>query len=140
MFLKIYKNWEKLYEDLSILETLQHCRTSITRILEFKNTSYNPSTRNDHNINQNCLETAKMNHSITNYILKSIELYRRNGITLPSHQEEGALNSTDISKKSRNLKSLINFWINAGNSLRKSPHELLQSYNIIFKKQNKTNF
>ena len=58
-----------------------------------------------------------MNRSILTAIIKSIEFCGRNGIAIRSHRDDGALNSNDISKKSGNLRSLMNFRIHAGDNI-----------------------
>ena len=49
---KPYTNWKKIHDDLSTHETLHYRLTSMAQLLEFKKTFYNPSTRIDHNINE----------------------------------------------------------------------------------------
>ena len=113
---KQYTNWKKINADLSTHETLQYHLTSMARLLEFK-TFCNPSTRIDHNVNEDLVESVKTNRSILTAILKSIEFCGKNGIAIRGHQDDGALNSSDISKKSGNLRSLINFRIDAGDKI-----------------------
>ena len=50
-------------------------------------------------------------------IIKSIEFYNTNGIAVRGHLDDGSLASSDISKQSRNLRSLINFRIDAGDKI-----------------------
>ena len=53
-------------------------------------------------------EKVKKNLSVLTAIIKSIKFYVGNGIAVPGHLDDGALNSNDISKESGNLKSVIN--------------------------------
>ena len=46
-------------------------------------------------------------------IVKSIEFFGINGTAVRGHRNDGALNSSNILKKSGNLRSLINFRIDA---------------------------
>ena len=80
-------------------------------------TFYNPSIRIDHNINEGSIERVKTNRSILTAIIKSIEFCSRNCIAVRVHREDGALNSSDLSKKSGNLRSLRNFRIDAGDKI-----------------------
>ena len=59
--------------------------------------------------NEDSVERVKTKRSILKTITKSIKFSGRNGIPVRGHQDVGALNSSDISKESRNLRSLINF-------------------------------
>ena len=111
---------KKIHDDLSTHEILQYHVTSMARLLEFKNKFYNPSTRIDHNVNEDSVERVKTNRSILTAItaiIKSIEFCGRNGIAVRGHRDDGALTSSDISKKSGNLRSLINFRIDAGDKI-----------------------
>ena len=89
----------------------------MARLLEFKKKFYNPSDRIDHNVNKDSVERVKTNRSILAAIIKSIEFCGRNGIAVRGHRDDGALTSSDISKKSANLRSLINFQIDAGDKI-----------------------
>ena len=53
---KRYTNWKKFHEGLSTHETLQYHLTSMARLLEFKKTFCNPSTRIDYNVNEDSVE------------------------------------------------------------------------------------
>ena len=108
---------KKIHGDLSAHETLQHHLTSMARLLEFKNKFYNPSARIYHNVNEDSVERVKTNRSILTAIIKSIEFCGTNGIAVRRHRDDGALTSSDISKKSGNLRSLINFRIDAGDQI-----------------------
>ena len=50
-------------------------------------------------------------------IIKSIEFYSTNGIAVRGHLDDGSLTSSGISKQSRNLRSLINYRIDAGDKI-----------------------
>ena len=63
------------------------------------------------------VERVKSNRSILTAIIKSVEFCGRNGIAIRGHWDDGALNSNDISKKSGNLRSLINLQIDAGDKI-----------------------
>ena len=89
----------------------------MARLLEFKKKFYNPSTKIDHNFNEASVERVKTNRSILTAVIKSIEFCGRNGIAVRGHRDDGALTSSDISKKSGNLRSLINFRIDAGDKI-----------------------
>ena len=89
----------------------------MARLLEFKKKSYNHRSRIDHNVNEDSVERVKTNCSILTAIIKSIEFCGRNGIAVCGHRDDGALTSSDISKKSRSLRSLINFRIDAGDQI-----------------------
>ena len=93
----------------------------MAHLLGFKKTFFNPSTRIDHDINEDSIERVKTNHSILTAIIKSIEFCGRNGIAFRGHRDDHALISSDISKKSGNLKSLINFRIDAGDKILENP-------------------
>ena len=54
------------------------------------------------------VEKVKKNRSILTAITKSIKFCVGNGIAVPGHLDDGALNSNDISKESGNFKSVIN--------------------------------
>ena len=117
---KPYTNWKKIHDDLSTHETLQYHVTSMARLLEFKNKFYNPSTRIDHNVNEDSVERVKTNRSILTAItaiIKSIEFCGRNGIVVRGHRDDGTLTSSGILKKSGNLRSLINLRIDAGDKI-----------------------
>ena len=81
----------------------------MARLLEFKKKSYNHRSRIDHNVNEDSVERVKTNCSILTAIIKSIEFCGRNGIAFRGHRDDHALTSSDISKKSGNLRSLMNF-------------------------------
>ena len=108
---------KKIHDDLSAHETLQHHLTSMARLLEFKNKFYNPSARIYHNVNEDSVERVKTNRSILTAIIKSIEFCGTNGIAVRRHRDDGALTSSDISKKSGNLRCLKNFRIDAGDKI-----------------------
>ena len=114
---KPYSNRKKIHDDLSTHETLQYHLTSMAHLLEFKKTFYNPRTRIDHNINENSIERVKANRSILAAIIKPFEFCGRNDIAVRGHRDDGALNSSNISKKSGNLRSLINFRIDDGDKI-----------------------
>ena len=61
---KPYTNWNKIHDNLSTHETLQYHLTIMTRLLEFKKKSYNPSTGIDHIVNEDSLERVTRNRSI----------------------------------------------------------------------------
>ena len=86
---KPYTNWKKIHDDVSSLKTLQYHLTSMAHLLEFKKTFYNPSTRIDHNVNEDSIERVKTNRSIFTAITKSIELCGRNSIAVRGHRENG---------------------------------------------------
>ena len=44
LILKPYTNWKNIHDDLSSHDTLQYHQTSMIRLLEYKNTYYNPNT------------------------------------------------------------------------------------------------
>ena len=82
---KPYTNWKKIHDDLSTHETLHYRLTSMAQLLEFKKTFYNPSTRIDHNINEDSIERVRANRSILTAIVKSIDFCGRNGIAVRGH-------------------------------------------------------
>ena len=58
---KPYTNRKKIHDDLSTHETVEYHLTSMARSLEFKKKFYNPSTRIDHNVNEDSVERVKRN-------------------------------------------------------------------------------
>ena len=60
-------------------------------LLEFKKKFYNPSTRIDHNVNEDSVESVKTNRLILIAIIKSIEFCGKNGIAVRAHWDNGAL-------------------------------------------------
>ena len=112
----------------------------MARLLEFKKKFYNPSARIDHNVNKDSVERVKTNRSILAAIIKSIEFCGRNGIAVRGHRDDGALTSSDISKKSGNLRSLINFRIDAGDKILEITKIVVQKLQHIFEKQHKMSF
>ena len=133
LILKPYMHWKKIMM-ISPHETLQYQLTSMAHLLEFKKTFHNPSTRIDHSVNGDSIAKVKINCSILTAIVKSVEFCGRNGIAVCGHRDDGALNSSDILKKSVNLRSLINFWIDTGDKTENHLNSCTKTFNIYFKK------
>ena len=96
---------------MTIFQLMKLSQTSRARLLEFKNKFYNPSTRTYHNVYEDFVERVQTNRSILTTIIKSIKFCSRNSIAVRSHRDDSALTSSDISKESGNLRSLIKFQI-----------------------------
>ena len=112
----------------------------MARLLKFKKKFYNPSTRINHNVNEDSVERVKTNHSILTAIIKSVEFCGRNGIAVRGHQDDCALTSCDVSKKSGSLRSLINFRIDVGDKTVENHLNSFQKLQHIFQKQHKMSF